>query len=42
MFVAQLAEQLLLTPEVQRSNVVIANFKIDHLFNVNCIEKTKI
>ena len=29
-------------PEVQGSNLVIRNIYIEHLFSVNCIEKTKI
>ena len=41
--VAQLAEQSLPIPEVRGSNLVIGkNVYIEHLFTVNCIEKTKI
>ena len=40
--VAQLAERLLLTPEVCGSNPVIGKIYNEHLFNVNCVEKTKI
>ena len=42
MFVAQLAERLLLIPEVHGSIPVIGKIYIEHLFTVNCIEKTKI
>ena len=40
--VAQLVERLLLTPEVCSSNPVIVKISIEHLFTVNCIEKTKV
>ena len=40
--VAQLVERLLPTPEVRGSNPVIFKIYIEHLFAVNCIEKTKI
>ena len=41
--VAQLVERPLLIPEVRGSNLVIGkNVYIEHLFTVNCIEKTKI
>jgi len=40
--VAQLAERTLPIPEVRGSNTVIVNFYIEHLFSVNCIEKSKI
>ena len=41
--VAQLVERPLPIPEVRSSNPVIGkNLHIEHLFNVNCIEKTKI
>ena len=36
---AQLVDRLLLIPEVRGSNPVIG--KTEHLFSVNCIEKTK-
>ena len=40
--VAQLAERLLPTPEVNGSNPIIGKFLIrTFLFSVNCIEKTK-
>ena len=39
--VAQLAVRLLLIPEVHCSNPVISEFLTEHLFTVNCIEKTK-
>ena len=43
MVVAQLVERPLPIPEVRSSNPVIGkNLHIEHLFNVNCIEKTKI
>ena len=42
MVVAQLVEQLLLTPVVRGSNIVISKFYIEHLLTLNCIEKTKI
>ena len=37
-FVAQLVEQLLPTPEIRGSNTAIGKF----LYIINCIEKTKI
>ena len=40
--VTQLVDRLLPTPEVHRSNPVIGNFYIEHLFTINYIEKTKI
>ena len=40
--VAQLVEQSLAIPEVRGSNPVIGKIYIEHLFTVNCIEKTKI
>ena len=40
--VAKLKEWSLPTPEVYGSNPVISNIYIEHLFTVNCIEKTKI
>ena len=40
--VAQLVERLLPIPGVLGSNSAIENFFIEHLFTVNCIEKTKI
>ena len=40
--VTQLVEQLLLIPEVHSLNPVIGKIYIEHLFIVNCIEKTKI
>ena len=39
--VAQFVEQFLLIPEVCSLNPVIGNIYIEHLFSVNCIEKTK-
>ena len=39
---AQLVEQSLAIPEVRGSNPVIGKIYIEHLFPVNCIEKTKI
>ena len=40
--VAQLVERPLLIPEVRGSNPLIGkNLYIEHLFTVNCIEKTK-
>ena len=42
MVVAQLVKQLLPTPEVCGLNPVIGKIYIEHLFNVNCIEKMKI
>ena len=43
MVVAQLIEQALPIPEVHGSNLVIGKkLYIEHLFTVNCIEKTKI
>ena len=38
---AQLAERLVLIPEVHGSNSVIAEFLSDNVFTVNCIEKMK-
>ena len=38
----QLVEQSLPIPEVHALNPVIGKFYIEHLFTVNCIEKTKI
>ena len=40
--VAQLVERSLSIPEVCGSNAVIGNIYIEHLFTINCIEKTKI
>ena len=40
--VAQLVEWLLAIPEVRGSNPVIGKIYMEHLFPVNCIEKTKI
>ena len=40
--VAQLVERLIATPEVCGLNPVISEIFIEHLFAVNCIEKTKI
>ena len=41
--VAQVVEQPLPIPEVRGSNPLIGkNLNIEHLFTVNCIEKTKI
>ena len=40
--VAQLGEQLLLMPEVHSSNPVIEKNYNEHLFIVNCVEKSKI
>ena len=40
--VAQLVERSLPIPEVRGSNPVIGKKIIEHLFTVNCIEKTKI
>ena len=42
MVVAQLVERSLSIPEVRGSNPVIGKIYIEHLFTVNCIEKTKI
>ena len=42
MVVAQLFERWLAISEVRGSNPVIDKFYIEHLFTVNCIEKTKI
>ena len=39
--VVQLAVWSILTPEVHGSNQSLANFYEEHLFPVNCIEKTK-
>ena len=40
--VAQLVEQSLSIPEVRGSNPVIGKIYIEHLFTINCFEKTKI
>ena len=40
--VAQLVERSLAIPEDQGWNPVIGKIYIEHLFTVNCIEKTKI
>ena len=40
--VAQLVERLLTIPEVRGSTPVIGKIFIEHLFIINCIEKTKI
>ena len=40
--VAQLVEWSLLIPEVGGSNPSMANFYIEHLVTVNCIEKAKL
>ena len=40
--VAQLVERSLPIPEVHSSNPVIGKIYIEHLFTINCIEKTKI
>ena len=37
----QLVEQLLPSPEVSGSNLVIGKINIEHLFTVNCIEKAQ-
>ena len=42
MIVAQLAERSLSTPEVRGSNAIIGKICIEHLFTINCIEKTKV
>ena len=42
MVVAQLVEQLLLSPEVCGSNPVIGKLYNTYTYTVNCIEKTKI
>ena len=42
MVVAQLVERPFPIPEVHGSNRVIDKIYIEHLFTVNCIEKTKI
>ena len=39
---AQLVERSLAIPEVPGSNPVIGKKFIEHLFTVNCIEKTEI
>ena len=39
---AQLVEWSLLIPEVRSSNPVIGKIYIEHLFTINCMEKTKI
>ena len=39
---AQLVEWLPTIPDVHGSNPVIGKIYIEHLFSVNCIEKTKI
>ena len=38
--VAQWVERLLAIPEVRVANPVIGKINIEHLFTVNCIEKT--
>ena len=40
--VAQLVERSVQIPEVCGSNPVIGKINIEHLFTVNCIEKTEI
>ena len=40
--VAQLVERSLAIPEDQGWNPVIGKIYIEHLFTVNCIEKTKL
>ena len=40
--VTQLVEWSIPTPEVRGSNPVISKTSIEHLYTVNCIEKTKI
>ena len=40
--IAQLVERSLPIPEVHSSNPVIGKIYIEHLFSVNCMEKTKI
>ena len=42
MVVAQLEVRSLPIPEVPSSNPVVGKIYIEHLFTVNCIEKTKI
>ena len=42
MVVAKLVERLLPIPEVSVSNPVFGKIYVEHLFTVNCIEKTKI
>ena len=42
MVVAKLKERSLALPDVRGSNPVIRKIYIEHLFPVNCIEKTKI
>ena len=42
MVVAQLVERSLHTPEVSVQIQSAANFYIEHMFTVNCIEKMKI
>ena len=42
MAVAQLEEWLLPKPEVRDSSLDIGNAYIEHLFPVDCVEKTKI
>ena len=42
MVVAQLVERSLLIPEVLGSTPVIGKILFEHLFIINCIEKTKI
>ena len=39
---AQLVERSLPNPEVSGSNPSMANFYIEHLVTVNCIEKAKL
>ena len=41
MVVAQMEERSLLIPEGRGSNPVIGKIYNEHLFTVNCIEKTK-
>ena len=40
--VTQMVELSLPIPEVHSSNPVIGKFYIEHLFTVNCIERTKV
>ena len=40
--VAQLVKRSLPTPKVRSSNPFISKLNIEHLFSVNCIQKTKI
>ena len=41
MVVAQLVERSPLTPEIRGSNPVLGNTCIEHLFTVNCVEKSE-